>query len=351
MIWYTLYQDQNSLNPSPCSNKNKNLHSMSSYTKYDQNTRANLSLYHFFKQNQNGPIPFSIEFISPNPGKHVVFIVGSHGNEPAGLIALEKIHGELTSSPELLISGKATFILANPEAVRRNQKFIYSDLNQTFNGKIKNGLESQRAEEIDDYFKNNQEIDLVLDLYSTLKNKPRIVFYNLNDVENLKLMSKVTRFSLFVNINNEMFPGALILSSCKYGILSYGVSFGNEVQERSISIAYDIFVAALERNNIIERNKLIREKSLRKPKEIDIYYPRESIKPVEGFAFENPALKTSDQLKKGEIYATYQGGFYMAKEDSFVLLLTKKVKRDNLGFLCKKYTLVVKDPEIEESSQ
>jgi predicted deacylase len=317
---------------------------MSSYTKYDQNTRANLSLYHFFKKNQNGPLSFSIEFISAVEGKHVVFIVGSHGNEPAGLVALQKIHSEFVNSPDLLVSGKITFILANPEAVRRNQKFIYSDLNQTFNGNIKNGSESQRAEEIDNYFKNNQSIDLVLDLYSSVKNKPRIVFYNLNNVENLKLMSKVTRFTLFVNINNEMFPGALILSSCKYGILSYGVSFGNELQERSISIAYDIFVAALERNGIIEKHKLQREKLLRKPKEIDIYYPRESIKPIEGFAFENPALKTSDQLKKGEMYATYNGGFYMAKEDSFVLLLTKKVKRDNLGFLCKKYTLAVSEP-------
>lgn len=321
----------------------------SSYLKYTQNSRANIGLYHYFKQHQNGSIPFSIQISSSNPGKHVIFVVGSHGNEPGSLIAAQKIHTDLIENPSLLLSGKVTILLANPEAVRRNQKFIYSDLNQSFSEKIKSGYESERVKEIDEFFAANQDASVVLDLYTSVKNKPRIVFYSLNDVEHLKLMSKVTRFGLFVNINEEMFPGTLILSSSKYGILSYGVSLGNEQLERSISIAYDILVAALERHDVIEKKILVREKLLKKPFDIDIYYPRESIKPADGFAFENPGIKTSDQLKKGEMYATYNGGFLMAKEDSYVLLLTKKVKRDNLGFLCKKYSLKVREKRFEST--
>jgi succinylglutamate desuccinylase len=315
---------------------------MPSFIQNKQLSKANLSLYNYFKEQQNGPIPFSLDVQHDQTGKHVVFIVGAHGNEPGAIIAAQKLHTDLITRPELMLNGKVSFILGNPEAVRRNQKFIYSDLNQSFTPRIKNGSESKRVEEISQYFETNPTIDLVLDVYSSVKNKPRIVFYSINDIEHLKLASKISRFSLFVNINEEMFPGTLILSASKHGILSYGVSMGNEMLDRSISIAYDMMVAALERNDIIEKKVLEREKLLRKPDIIDIYYPRETIKPQEGFEFANNTIKTSDQIKKGEIYATYQGGFYMAHEDSYVLLLTKKVKRDNLGFLCKKYTLVVK---------
>jgi succinylglutamate desuccinylase len=306
---------------------------MPSFIQNKQLSKANLSLYNYFKEQQNGPIPFSLDVQHDQTGKHVVFIVGAHGNEPGAIIAAQKLHTDLITRPELMLNGKVSFILGNPEAVRRNQKFI---------SRIKNGSESKRVEEISQYFETNPTIDLVLDVYSSVKNKPRIVFYSINDIEHLKLASKISRFSLFVNINEEMFPGTLILSASKHGILSYGVSMGNEMLDRSISIAYDMMVAALERNDIIEKKVLEREKLLRKPDIIDIYYPRETIKPQEGFEFANNTIKTSDQIKKGEIYATYQGGFYMAHEDSYVLLLTKKVKRDNLGFLCKKYTLVVK---------
>jgi predicted deacylase len=312
------------------------------------NNHNSFSLYKYFKDNQNDTIPYIINITSENPGKHIAFVIGAHGNEPAAIMAAQKLHKKLLDDSTLLKSGKVSFVLGNPDALKRDQKFVYSDLNQSFNPKIQNGSESKRVQELSEYFKNNSDIDLFLDVYTSVKNKPRVVFYVSNNFDDLKLISRVTRFGLYVNINPEMFPGSLILESNKHGIPSYAVSFGNENINRSVSVTYDMMVSSLEKNGLIEKGLLEKEKLLKKPHYIDIYYPRESIKVSDEFKFMNDDIKTGDQLKKGEMYASYKNGFHIAHEDSYVFLLTKKIKRDNLGFLCKKYTLVTNENPIEK---
>lgn len=312
------------------------------------NNHNSFALYKYFKDNQNDVIPYIINISSQNSGKHIAFVIGAHGNEPAAIMAAQKLHKKLLEKPELLISGKVSFVLGNPDALKRDQKFVYSDLNQSFSPKVINGSESRRVVELSEYFKTNSEIDLFLDVYTSMKNKPRVVFYVSNNFDDLKLISKITRFGLYVNINAEMFPGNLILESHKNGIPSYAVSFGNENVNRSISVTHDMMVSALEKNNIIAKDTIQKEELLQKPHYIDIYYPRESIKVSDEFKFMNEDIKTGDQLKKGEMYASYKNGFHIAHEDSYVFLLTKKIKRDNLGFLCKKYTLVTNENPIDK---
>ena len=313
-------------------------------------SRTPFSSYAYFKDNQNDEIPYIINLVGKNPGKHIAFVIGSHGNEPAAILAAEKLHKILMSDDSLLKSGKVSFVLGNPDAVKRDQKFVYSDLNQSFSPTTLSGSESRRVKELSQYFKNSSDASLLLDFYTSVKNKPRVVFYMSNNFDDLKLMSKITRFGLYVNINPEMFPGNLILESSKQGIPSYAVSLGTENINKSISITFDMMVSALERNGLIERNRLEKDKFLKKPHYIDIYYPRESIKVSDEFKFINDDIKTGDQIKKGEIYASYKDGFHMAHEDSYVFLLTKRIKRDNLGFLCKKYTLVTNENPIEDSA-
>jgi succinylglutamate desuccinylase len=310
------------------------------------NNHNSFALYKYFKDNQNDTIPYIINTSSKTSGKHIAFVIGAHGNEPAAIMAAERLHKGLLENPALLKSGKVSFILGNPEALKRDQKFIYSDLNQSFVPKIQNGSESKRALELSQYFKDNGDIDLFLDVYTSVKNKPRVVFYISNNFDDLKLISRITHFGLYVNINPEMFPGNLILESNKHGIPSYAVSFGNQNINKSISVTFDMMVSALEENAIIEKNLIHREEFLKKPHYIDIYYPRESIKIGDEFKFMNEDIKTGDHLKKGEMYASYKNGFHIAHEDSYIFLLTKKIKRDNLGFLCKKYTLVTNENPI-----
>jgi succinylglutamate desuccinylase len=311
----------------------------------------NQNIYNFFKENQNDEVPFVINYDTQKEGAHIVFVIGSHGNEPGALSGALKLYQDIQEKPEILNGGKITWILGNPEAVKRDQKFIYSDLNQTFSSKIKTGAEYKRTLEIAQYFESNPDIDLVLDLYSSIKNKPRMAFYSLNEFETLKLMAKISRFSLYVNVNQEYFPGTLVLEAAKSNIICFALSFGNEKLDKTSSIAYDIQVAALEKYLLLDKKVLEKEKLLSKPPFIDIYYPRETIKVAEEFAFTNEDIKTGDLLKKGEIYATYKNGHHIAHEDSYVLLLTKKIKRDNLGFLCKKYTLVTEKPQqVAETS-
>lgn len=51
-----------------------------------------------------------IEFSSNKPGKNILLVAGTHGNEPAGVYALNRLTNYLKNDPSLVKSGKITII-------------------------------------------------------------------------------------------------------------------------------------------------------------------------------------------------------------------------------------------------
>tara|TARA_B100001093_G_scaffold340017_1_gene324796 strand:+ start:1991 stop:2686 length:696 start_codon:yes stop_codon:yes gene_type:complete len=51
-----------------------------------------------------------IEFSSNKPGKNILLVAGTHGNEPAGVYALNRLINYLKNDPSLVKSGKITII-------------------------------------------------------------------------------------------------------------------------------------------------------------------------------------------------------------------------------------------------
>ena len=87
------------------------------------------------------------------PVRRVAIVGGTHGNELLGvqLIGMLEQRPEETHRP----SFETTCVLANPEAVRRNTRYVTTDLNRCFSAEalaaevVGDSVEARRAQELE----------------------------------------------------------------------------------------------------------------------------------------------------------------------------------------------------------
>ncbi len=106
-----------------------------------------------------------VEYTERASGPTSIVLVGVHGDEPCGIKALEKI------LPTLVVDkGKVIFIVGNPKAVKKQKRFIGSNLNRMFKPSFllsktdKKSYEYKRANLLKAYFK---KADVLLDVHSS----------------------------------------------------------------------------------------------------------------------------------------------------------------------------------------
>lgn len=85
-----------------------------------------------------------IKKTSEHPGKTLAVFCGVHGNERAGIIAVEKAIQEL-----VITAGTVYFVFANPRAIEAGKRFVEKNLNRCFYaGQSGNTYEETRAQEL-----------------------------------------------------------------------------------------------------------------------------------------------------------------------------------------------------------
>jgi succinylglutamate desuccinylase len=103
-----------------------------------------------------------------NPGNITTIMAGVHGNELAGVFAIQDLLAEQIQP----IAGKIHFILANLKGLEIEQRAFEKNMNRCF--REENNMESyeeQRVKEILPYLK---ESDFLLDVHNTLSEKNSI---------------------------------------------------------------------------------------------------------------------------------------------------------------------------------
>ena len=107
--------------------------------------------------------PIIIEKKGKNSGRNVVIMVGVHGNERFGVDAVKELISNLK-----LKKGKVTLIVANPEAVKQNKRFLEYNLNRCFlkkqSKKIANTFEGKIAQKIIPFL---NKTDWLLDIHGS----------------------------------------------------------------------------------------------------------------------------------------------------------------------------------------
>lgn len=94
----------------------------------------------------------------------ILVIGGVHGDEPSGVNAVNKVYDWLSSS-DITVHKNIGFVIANPNAVEQNVRYIDIDLNRNFLGDYDSEhLESQIAAELHSLI---ETAEIVLSLHST----------------------------------------------------------------------------------------------------------------------------------------------------------------------------------------
>ncbi len=93
------------------------------------------------------------------PGKTLAVFSGIHGNEKAGILAMNELVSTLTIS-----AGTVYFVYANPPAIAEDVRYIHQNLNRLFDRSVSgDDYEISRAHELMDIL---DECDALLDLHS-----------------------------------------------------------------------------------------------------------------------------------------------------------------------------------------
>jgi succinylglutamate desuccinylase len=73
-------------------------------------------------------------FSMARPGPMLVILAAMHGNEPAGVLAVENLlkllHHEVVTNPDFVLAGSVIGIIANKDAFERGVRYINKDLNR-----------------------------------------------------------------------------------------------------------------------------------------------------------------------------------------------------------------------------
>lgn len=125
--------------------------------------------------------------------RRVAIVGGTHGNELTGVYLVDKFD----RSPELLQrdSFECMTLIANPQAVMANRRYIDRDLNRSFdNGDLVNleltGYEEKRAREIALKLTN---VDLIIDLHSSTSNMGLTILPSSKHLFNLQLAAYLSQ--------------------------------------------------------------------------------------------------------------------------------------------------------------
>ena len=188
-------------------------------------------------------IPASNPFSSVNrvigdrtgkPGPTLVFFGGIHGNEPAGVLAIQRVFEQLEAD-NVQLKGRVLGLAGNLPALKSNQRFISKDLNRIWNQQFTERFSNARPDSdnsptpssISEYKDQRELFSIIQPL---LENESTTCFFDLHTTS--------SRSAPFIGINDQLnnrkfafqFPVPTVLGIEEYlegPLLSYLNDFGN----------------------------------------------------------------------------------------------------------------------------
>ena len=229
--------------------------------------------------------------------ERVAIVGGTHGNELTGVYLVNKFN----LFPDLLErdSFECMTLLANPQAITANRRYISRDLNRSFaNEDLSNseltGYEEKRAKEIATQL---ADIDLIIDLHSSTSNMGLTILPSSRHPFNLRLAAYLSTLHrdvrvCYVNCNDD---DPMLRSLCPLGCTIEVGSVAQGILDADLFEKTQMLVRACL-NYIDAENK---GKPLAIPASLDVYqtlssvdYPRNSLGEIQ--AMIHPQLQFQD---------------------------------------------------------
>lgn len=282
-------------------------------------------------------------------GPVVVFFGGIHGNETAGVFALNKV---LNSIDKALIKGTIYGISGNLKALENNQRFISTDFNRMWTNdhllelKNKQPQSSEEIEQIELYNILHEIIDshkgpfYFIDLHTT--SSKTLPFITINDAIINRKFSQQFPVPIVLGIE-EYLSGPLLSYINTLGYVSIGFESGQHDEVSAIKNSEAFIYLALVYTNCISKEKIenfetyIKQLQTAAENErsvFEIVYLH-TIGNVEKFKM-LPGFKSFQFVKKGTALALSNGKQLMAKRDSVMFMPLYQNKGKDGYFLIRK---------------
>lgn len=304
-------------------------------------------------------------------GPVVIFTAGIHGNEPAGVFALNNVF----SVPEKISSslkGKVYGISGNLGALQKGRRYQSEDLNRIWTSKYTGLLEHNKLEPLNEDVKEQIElyetIKVILsetrgpyyfiDLHTTSGNT--IPFAILNDTILNRKFTMQYPLPLILGIE-EYLQGAFLSYINEFGYVAFGYESGQHNSIKAIAchesfIYVTLFFMGVHNDKVLFENhyKILAEASRGMDRFYEIVYEYKLKKNSE-FKMK-PGFENFQHVRKNEILACEQGneiksprkgqifmplyqqlgddGFFLIRNIPYYLLalsgMLRKIKLDNL---------------------
>ena len=203
--------------------------------------------------------------ISGNGNKQLLIAIGGmHGNEPAGILAIERLL-EILSHPSKTIRGKFLGLRGNLEALKLKRRFLHSDLNRIWTARDLAYPESddfsadqhpdhaelvQLSKIIDRELAKGYDEVVVIDLHTTSANSGVFIACK-NDSKHRGLVSRL-HVPVIVNLAEEL-HGTAMQYFWQKGCTAFAFEGGNHFNPESVNKMESALWLTLESMGMINR--------------------------------------------------------------------------------------------------
>ena len=291
------------------------------------------------------------EVTGETDGPTLIFFGGIHGNEPSGVIALEKVFQEI-SRLGLSCKGSAYGIRGNIPALLKKKRFLEADLNRIW---LKSQIEpifnkSQQecsAEELE-LIEIHKVISKILNTSSPpyyfvdyhTTSSPTLPFITINDALINRNFSRLFPVPVILGIE-EYLDGPLLSYINELGYVSLGFESGQHATHEAAlcSIAFTwltmIYSGFLEDNQMEAKSHrdLLNELAKGNNSFYEVIY-RQAISGIDQFSM-YPGFKSFDTLKKGTPLAVQNKEEIKAEKDTIIFMPLYQDQGEEGFFLIK----------------
>jgi len=180
------------------------------------------------------------------PGPTVVIFAGIHGNEPAGVVALEQVFKDLAERDLQQVQGNFIAFRGNPPALIRKKRFLSQDLNrmwteksiQNITGKEHEILTSEEGEllqlgaQLEKILSEYEGPFYFIDLHTT--SSDTVPFITVNDALINRKFARLFKVPTILGIE-EFLEGPLLSYINERGYLGMGFESGSHDSQESIT--------------------------------------------------------------------------------------------------------------------
>lgn len=291
-------------------------------------------------------------------GPLLIGIGGMHGNEPAGVIALDRMIRMLRIEPlhnaDFVYKGRFVGMVGNVRAYNQKQRYIHRDLNRHFKHDILNRIleygpelkEDLELLELSEAIKQEirhyePERVVILDLHTT-SSHGGIFSIVTDDRESIRIALELHAPVILGMLKGIKGTSLHYFNMESLGIPTTAIVFEAGQHEDPVSVNRSIAaitncmrtIASVNREHVENRHdKILIEYSSNLPK-VSVLFDRHEIIPGSGFHM-LPNFNNFQEVRKGEVLAKDINGSIRASDDGMILMPLYQKQGEDGFFLVK----------------